>query len=853
MTVYCSKCFQAFSEDKKTCPQCGGEPISPESNESNDALLGTSVREYKILAKVGEGGLGAVYKAKHTLLNEFRAIKVLREPLKRTPAFMGRFFQEAKILSSLQHPNIARLYEFFVHTDHNLYMIMEWAGHKSLRHHLHERLLLGDPLSEEEILRISQQTCLGLTVAHKKGIIHRDISTDNIMIVQAEDEELIKLIDFGIAKQYLEGHEVVGLTQTGQFLGKYKYCSPEQADPSEGLTLDSRSDLYSLGVVMYEMVTGELPFEASTPFGYIKKRLMEKPKGFENPPNASPLLQDVIMHLLEKDREMRPSSAIEVVRAIDGILANPGSLSSPQRRQTEARPSTTTDISQTGRASRKDRQATDSHRQLEEEDKTIPSEVGIPRCKPLFLMRNRTYAPLVVILFLCLLSVGGYLFFEHNNKPPLGQAASLGSGQEGLAAGERADPLPDSPGLETLPAGQEGEILVARRANASSGGEAAGRPGTQARAGLSQPNPVFASLRVSTEPSEVQVYLDGNLVGKTPYLKADLPSDSPLPLLLRKEGYQDWENTIEARPAQDLSLAVSLQPLAPPPKPATGTLRITSEPSGARVLMNGKSAGRTPARLEDLSPSDSLLIGLSKKGYKSWEKRIQPKEGEELALHASLRPVDTSFLIRSDPPGAAVTLQGRQLRGLTPVRARDLEPGRSYDLVVRLRGYQSWKGTLPPGKPGKNAFKVRLTPTPEYGSLKINSKPWTKVTLDGEYVGETPLKLDKISAGAHRLELSNEAFHIRTDPIPIEIQADQTSIRVLEFKGFVKVLSDIPLTVFLEGEKLGTTQEASWELFAGPHSLRLLNLDIRKERTSKIMIEHNQTLELLNPLGPAPD
>ncbi|MFQ5790634.1 MAG: serine/threonine protein kinase [Acidobacteriota bacterium] len=276
-------------------------------NSLLDPLVGKRLREYKILECIGRGGMGKVYKARHVLLDELRAIKLLHPELSQNRESNIRFRREAQILTRIKNRYLVAVYEFGVVGEDHLFMVMEYLQGESLR----KRLRRMGWLAADHVIEIAKQVALGLAAAHKHGIVHRDVSPDNIFLVPDETGEVVKIIDFGIAKRFIA--PVNGkLTDTMKFVGKAEYSSPEQIErPRDGEDLDGRSDIYSLGVTLYELLTGSRPFKAKTPQGYIAMHLRADPTPFaqQNPAvNISPALADLVMRMLRKNRDSRPES-----------------------------------------------------------------------------------------------------------------------------------------------------------------------------------------------------------------------------------------------------------------------------------------------------------------------------------------------------------------------------------------------------------------------------------------------------------------------------------------------------------------------------------------------------------------
>ena len=238
-----------------------GEGGFEETRSFRMMSAGTMISHYKIIEKTGEGGMGVVYKALDTKLDRTVALKFLPPRLLCDAEARARFEHEAKSASALNHNNITTIYEID-EVEGRCFIAMEYIDGKSIK-----ELTREGSLSLDEIVDISLQMGRGLHAAHKKGVVHRDIKSDNIMV---STEGVVKIMDFGLAK--LKG--VTRLTRDGTTLGTLQYMSPEQASGQE---VDRRSDIFSFGVILYEMVTGKLPFSGDNEAAIINSILNETP------------------------------------------------------------------------------------------------------------------------------------------------------------------------------------------------------------------------------------------------------------------------------------------------------------------------------------------------------------------------------------------------------------------------------------------------------------------------------------------------------------------------------------------------------------------------------------------------
>lgn len=272
-------------------------------------MIGTLLlNRYELLEKIGEGGMGIVYKARCTLLNRFVAVKILKAGLNDSEDFMARFKREANSVASLSHQNIVSIYD--VGSENNVnFIVMEYIDGKTLKQIIKERVRL----SPSNTLDIALQIAKALKCAHENNIIHRDIKPDNILIT---DDNIAKLMDFGIAKVT----DSVTITNPNKIIGSVHYFSPEQA---KGNSVDSRTDIYSLGVVMYEMLTGRVPYNGEIPISiammHIQKPVTPPKEIISHIPEN---MNQVILKALEKEPINRFQTTKELADILNAIKEN---------------------------------------------------------------------------------------------------------------------------------------------------------------------------------------------------------------------------------------------------------------------------------------------------------------------------------------------------------------------------------------------------------------------------------------------------------------------------------------------------------------------------------------------------
>jgi len=310
---FCTTCDNEYESDTKFCPYDGTELII----RILDPLLGKVFdSRYRIIHKIGEGGMGAVYKALQISTEKTVAIKVISTSLSENAQTIKRFEREVKLQSRLEHPNIVNVIDFSRSTDGGYYFVMGFAEGKSLK----QMILKIGQLSLDLFFELGLQMCNGIIYAHQLGIVHRDLKGDNIVVISLEHEKIVKILDFGIAKafQEVEG-ATTGLTNTNALLGTPAYMSPEQAK-GDIKSVGPQSDIYSLGVIFYQMLSGELPFKSDTPWGMIHKHIYEKPASLRKiNSKVSKKLDVIILRCLEKDMAKRYPSAVELKADLEQI------------------------------------------------------------------------------------------------------------------------------------------------------------------------------------------------------------------------------------------------------------------------------------------------------------------------------------------------------------------------------------------------------------------------------------------------------------------------------------------------------------------------------------------------------
>jgi len=299
----CVQCEFELAPGAQFCANCGAQVTVRDEPEADPYLGRVFAQKYRVEALLGEGGMGRVYRAVQLSLDKVVCLKVLRRELAGDPSTQARFQREARAASRLNHPNSIQVMDFGSAEAGELYLAMEYINGRDLQQVLSAEF----PLEEPRVCHIMAQVLDALAEAHAQHVIHRDLKPENIMVCeQRGDPNYVKVLDFGIAK-IQDKITQPKLTRAGLVCGTPEYMSPEQA---RGLELDARSDLYSAGVILYQMVTGTLPFNADNPIGFVTAHLNDPPiPPRERRPEVSAGMEALILRALNKNRDGRPDSA----------------------------------------------------------------------------------------------------------------------------------------------------------------------------------------------------------------------------------------------------------------------------------------------------------------------------------------------------------------------------------------------------------------------------------------------------------------------------------------------------------------------------------------------------------------
>src|ERR1051325_3561393 len=340
----CDSCQHELAGDAQFCAHCGlatarhprnactqmdlqqqTNADTPRSTDERDkdSRIGLILdSKYKLIESLGEGGMGSVFRAERLHIGDQVAVKLLHHDLAREKQALERFRREARTAAMIRHPNIVSIHDFSDGTSNGTeaYIVMELVQGVSLG----KLLRRNGRMSPARAVHLMHDICAGVGVAHRRGLLHRDLKPDNVIVVPPShegDEETAKVVDFGLAK-VCDVTAQTALTQTGAVLGTLYYMSPEQCSGEE---LDARADVYSLGAMLYEMLSGPPPFRSNNVAGLITKHLHEQPPLFPASLGVSAAIESVCLRALAKNRDQRQPDAIAFGRDLQKALTAPAS------------------------------------------------------------------------------------------------------------------------------------------------------------------------------------------------------------------------------------------------------------------------------------------------------------------------------------------------------------------------------------------------------------------------------------------------------------------------------------------------------------------------------------------------
>jgi serine/threonine protein kinase len=696
-----------------------------------DAL--TKAGRYEVVSELGRGSMGVVYEGFDPVIGRRVAIKtMLTEGLtsQEFREFKSRFQREAQAAGVLSHPNIVNVFDYGEDSG-ILYLVMEYLEGKSLEKLVEEQGML--PI--ETIIPMYDQVCSALDHAHQHSIVHRDIKPANIMIL---DNGLVKVTDFGIAKVMS-----MGMTQAGQVLGTPNYMSPEQV---KGRQVDGRSDIFSLGIILYDLVTGEMPFGGQNITTVIYKIINENPiPPRELDATIHPGLSYVICKALAKSPDERYQTCRELADNLKNFKYLAGQVSPSATIMVKVPPLPSTDLE---RAAAPPVEISRPPAAPTESVQTTPIERPSPGQAPVQVMPPATTylkphtAPIVWILltlgavvFLGILGGGGvYLYKE--------RVATLQVGQLLVTA--------NVSGAKISVDGQSGPSWVT--------------PYTISDLSVGSHQVVVSKEGYDNDQQAVTI--EG---GKTSRFNASLPArveppktplEGPAPGKVKPA-----KNEVEALAAIPVPRGVGGRPSA---APKTGQLQVTANVSGAKISIDGRSEPDwvTPSTINLATGTRQVVV--SKEGYDDYQQSVTLEGGKPFRVNARLSVPSGELEVVTAQPGLEVLIDGKSI-GLSPARAAVVAGKHSYS--VMRGGVSLYDGTVTVESGGIKLVRVPSSVGEATGIVNVKTIPsGATVSADGNQIeSQTPTSF-RLTAGQHTLVIS--LFGFRPVRRVIEVKAD---------------------------------------------------------------------------------
>lgn len=686
--------------------------------------------KYTLISKIAVGGMAEIYLALQRSVAGFEKLIVVKRVLPhlvKDQSFIEMLLAEARIAATLNHPNVAHIYDVGK-VDGVFYIAMEHIHGEDLRslvRQMKKEGVTSFPL--EHALAIVLGCCAGLSYAHDKrdldgepmGIVHRDVSPQNILVTFEGD---VKLVDFGIAKA---GRGQMEDTGSGQLKGKVPYMSPEQA---QGLNLDARSDVFSLGIMLFELCTGRRLFRGKNEMETLRKIVEEEyPKPRDLNPHLSPRLEEIIVRSLEKDTSRRYSTAREMQADLEDYIRSEQLKVSALELGTWMRSLFQEKLDQ-------QKQMLQEGRQLAE---VLAEQVALEESQELSLSGIRqkpaSKVPWILMALVLLSAAGAATWFLTRPPPPPSIATGPGviaieSTPPGAAiwldGDRRSERTPAR--IEELPVGARYMVKLTHDGFAPHTEEVElteAEPHAALATTLERPSASdFAVINVRTVPSGAQVLLDGRNTGETtPATIGEVAPGVEHTVTLSLDGYITRNETLNLERGQSSDLNLELEPT--PLNSGESIVRITTDPPTARVQFDGEWH-ESGSPYEFRVPTRTYRISVARTGYRTDEREVQLEGGEVTEVSVELRR--------------------------------------------RPTGRRGGGGDSPP--PTSN----------EPGRLTISARPWCNVTVDGRNAGQTPVVNFRVSAGRHRIVCTNPQAGSRR--VTINVPPGQTVRRTIQLQ-----------------------------------------------------------------------
>jgi predicted Ser/Thr protein kinase len=824
----CPQCNLEVSSDSTFCSRCGyrvlgiPNPFSTRTETFNYFAVTLEagrvlLDKYRIIGLLGRGGMGIVYKAEDIKLKRTVALKFLRPEFLIEPEAKKRFLLEAQAAASLDHPHICAVYEVN-EIDGQTFIAMPFIEGKSLKDKIET-----ETLNLKIALSIFAQIGDGLAEAHAKGIIHRDIKPANVMVTEKNQA---KIMDFGLAK-LMESSEI---TQTTKIMGTVAYMSPEQAS---GLAIDARTDIWSLGVVLYEFLAGRLPFQTKNNQAFIYAILNENPKPISSiRPDIPGPLEAVVDRCLQKDPGMRYATAGELTADLNRILGALEMGEAPRIAPTPGR--------KTGRGI--------GRRTLVRLGAGLAVVALLGLVALLLRQNSKTAASPTGAAFDPALSVGAPAMFQILDLRDDGRSAiSNGGSARGVRTGATG----------ALFAGAEfdrdrikraiGKFFV-KQVEANSCQIEIVNPLEPVRVGdyaelSKEPN---GTLIIQAAPEDAEIYMDGALKGRAS-VKLLVPAGKYL-VTVKKKDFLDKAEEVNVRALEIIRKSYILTAQAPSAQ--SGNLFVDSEPRGAQIYLDDRKTaeGKTPLNLWALAPRRyRVRVALEQYEVISQDFEIRGGQNNQMPL-VILAPIAVDIELQTAPSEADVFIDENPLPdGKTPFR-KSYPPG-PHLLKIRKSGFSDHeeKATLAAGAPWKRIIELKPTlVVPKY-RFNIDSVPSdARIFLNTMDKGRTPIRLEWLDPQV-QVRIEHDGFSPASESLALKAgeELNRTITLIKLGTGKVGVSSFRPARAEIDGRLQASSVSTVkiFEMTEGARTIRFLfddNIVVAKS----VMVRPNATMNV---------
>jgi len=672
---------------------------------------GLKAGRYEIIGELGRGAMGVVYKATDPVIGRTVAVKTIKLSEEGTglsrPELLARFQTEARAAGLLTHPNIVVVYDAG-EEDGLYYITMELVEGKSLQAHLDG----GQAFALPRVLRIMEQTCSALQFAHERNVVHRDIKPANIMLTA---DDTVKITDFGTAKILQFGT----MQQTAHVMGTPSYMSPEQV---KGRAVDGRSDIFSLGVLLYEMVTGEKPFPGQNITTVIYKIVNEEPvPPRQIDPSIHPGISAVVMKALAKEPEARYQSCREMLDDLRGYRGIAPGLN-PDKTMVAAgpgAPNATLPLGGTGVGAQGGRHAQPEDPMVMATTRSLNVRAASPTqtptvrrtgpIQPIQLQEEPKKKSVLGSIFIALILIGVIAYGVQKLRPVFEDARQMNAAQKAsdndsatATAPAPADNVPNNPSTS----GAGSETPAAASPDTAAPEKKSAQPSVEKPAAKKSPlvvTPEAAEYKGRIDEIIAEKGLTGRArvqaIGDTLVLAGKLrPTEHGALLRFLRDAPTNVRvvDNIEYVDVPEAGPATNTDGGHPVPSQGLGAIHVVTDLVGATAMLRG-SAGRivnqcqTPCSFNDLAPGQYSLE-VEKQGYQPMQTALQVKAGNVIDQKATLESLSKGLYLTSRPKGADVFIDGAKQSGQTPVTL-PLAPGQ-YNLVLRLEGYEPYASSV---------------------------------------------------------------------------------------------------------------------------------------------------------------